>query len=183
MLNELVFNTGKQYLSEVGRKDVRDFCKAWPQPKVEYKKGNIKFRCFTIQLPIGAITSETEFIGEDPQDGTRNYTTPNAILKNHGLVKVVVRIINIDEGTEEMKVLSGTQVAALMKDAIPINTKIVDSENEQKAKKRLEVLKTIEKTAGATGSATFAAETMERAKAEIEIKTEPRRRGRPPKTE
>ena len=62
MRSQLTFNTGRQYLDDKSKKDVKDFCEVWPERKKWYTKGTMKYQVYKHQFPIGAITSETEWV-------------------------------------------------------------------------------------------------------------------------
>ncbi len=168
MLSQLVFNSGRQYLDDKSKKDVKDFCEVWPERKCWYKKGTMKLQVYKHEFPIGAITPETEFVGEDERDGTRFYVTPNAILRDSKTVKIWVRWEDEKSSEEGTKIMTGSGLASFLRGATMEGVKDGDPEAKKKAKDRLARLKTIEKTAGPAGSVEFARDTMEKVKAENE---------------
>lgn len=74
----MIFNSGKQYLSESQLAIQEQFVENLPVLGSVYQSEGLRRIPTRFVFPIGAITDDTEFGGVREDDGTKDYTTPLA---------------------------------------------------------------------------------------------------------
>ena len=125
-MKPLIFNTGKQYLSEEQKEVLDEFCATPREIGTKFKKGTTTFVLGKIEYPLGAVTPETIRVGTDEQDGTIYYKTPLATGEDKkGRVWCFIQKEGVQEKTA---VISFKQWLHNIKDAqiIPRENQVVE---------------------------------------------------------
>ena len=118
-MKPVVFNSGKQYMSEEEADAVSKFMENVPDLSMVYTKGGTSQIAASYQLPIGSfIPGYSRHRGvPDPPDGTFFYTTPLATLIHQPKKKKTIRVWVKDIETEKSTIITGDQWLTFAKDA------------------------------------------------------------------